>query len=228
MLKAIEAGKKLFAILIDPEDFDLAAAKETLTRLPDFTTHIFVGGSTACAKSTQATVQAIKKYTELPVLLFPGDHEQITAEADALLFLSLISGDNPEYLIHQQVKAVEKLKDLDLEIIPTGYVLIDGGNETAVQRVSKTIPIAQDEIPRIVNTALAGEYTGKKMIYLEAGSGAKFAVNTSIVKAVRAEVSIPVIVGGGIRNREQIKEIYDAGADLIVVGTAFENDQFSG
>ncbi|MAZ27852.1 MAG: geranylgeranylglyceryl/heptaprenylglyceryl phosphate synthase [Cytophagaceae bacterium] len=226
LLAAIEQGKKLFAILIDPDDFDLAIAKEILSQLPSFTTHIFVGGSTANYQDTRSTVQVIKKLVNLPVVIFPGNHAQITAEADALLFLSLISGDNPEYLINQQIKAVNTLKDLELEVIPTGYILIDGGTVSTVQKISGTRPIPQGEVSQIVHTALAGQYSGKQLIYLEAGSGARFPIGQQVINAVKDALDIPLIVGGGIRDRDQLKMAHSAGADIVVVGTAFENNEF--
>ncbi|MFO7719432.1 MAG: geranylgeranylglyceryl/heptaprenylglyceryl phosphate synthase, partial [Gillisia sp.] len=161
-----------------------------------------------------------------PVVLFPGDHTQITELADALLFLSLISGRNPEYLIEQQVKSVEKLRNSSLEIIPTGYILIDGGTNCAVHRVSNTRPIPQFEIETIVNTALAGQYSGKKLIYLEAGSGALISVSEEIISAVKKAIDIPLIVGGGIRSKQHLKRSYEAGADMVVIGTAFENGEY--
>lgn len=224
--RAAVLGQRCFAILFDPEELRVQDLEKQIEALPDHTTHLFVGGSTATAAQTQLAVRELKKKTGLPVILFPGDYNQITAEADALLFLSLISGENPEYLIRQQIKSVDKLKNSALEIIPTGYILIDGGVETAVQRVSRTQPIPQEHVEEIVNTALAGQYSGKKLIYLEAGSGAKTPVSAEIIKAVKEAIHIPLIVGGGIKTREQMEVAYKAGADLVVVGTAFENGNF--
>ena len=167
-------------------------------------------------------VSAIKRVSRLPVILFPGDSSQISSEADALLFLSLISGRNPEFLIEQQVRSVEKIKSSDLEVIPTGYILIDGGRETSVQKVSKTVPINQKEVKLVVNTALAGQYSGKQLIYLEAGSGAEYPVSSEIIKAVSSNLEIPVIVGGGIRTQQQMQNAYKSGATMVVMGTAFE------
>ncbi|MBV1922528.1 MAG: geranylgeranylglyceryl/heptaprenylglyceryl phosphate synthase [Flavobacteriaceae bacterium] len=223
ILKAITEEKKLLAILIDPDKFDTSFTESFFKKIPKETTHLFVGGSTVEFGTIEKTVQALKKFIELPVFLFPGDYAQVTPEAEAILFLSLISGRNPEYLIGQQTKAVPFLKDLDLEIIPTGYILIDGGNESAVARVSETKAMPQSNIENIVNTALAGEYLGAKFIYLEAGSGAKMPVNYSIIEAVKNAISIPLIVGGGIKTEEQKQKAYSFGADLVVMGTAFEN-----
>ncbi len=226
ILRAVKEERKLFAILIDPEDFVKLNTEKILGSLPNFTTHIFIGGSTANAADTQTTVARVKKTTTLPVILFPGDHTQIAAEADALLFLSLLSGNNPEYLIGQQVKSVKDIKVTDLEVIPTGYILIDGGLETTVQRVSGTIPLDPLNAEKVIDTALAGQYSGKNLIYLEAGSGAKKQVPLNLIKAVKKVLDIPLIVGGGIRSLEQMKKTYEAGADLIVVGTAFEENKF--
>lgn len=221
--KAVSKREKQLAILIDPDVFDNSTAESFLNKLPSNTTHLFVGGSTVEKDITGTTVSTLKKYSSLPVFLFPGDESQITLKADAILFLSLISGRNPDYLIGQQVRAISKLRTTDVEIIATGYILIDGGNQSAVERVSETSPMLQEDIQSIVDTAIAGEYLGKKIIYLEAGSGAKYPVNSNVIKAVKKAICIPLLVGGGIRNDKQKKEAYDAGADMVVMGTIFEN-----
>ncbi|SKB47569.1 putative glycerol-1-phosphate prenyltransferase [Salegentibacter holothuriorum] len=215
--------ERLLAILIDPDKFNEVEAATYLKKIPKETTHILVGGSTVEKFKTEKTVKAIKTETNLPVILFPGDYSQITETADALLFLSLLSGRNPEYLIEQQVKSVGKLKHSKLEIIPTAYILIDGGKECAVQRVSGTKPISQSALETVVNTALAGEFSGKRLIYLEAGSGAVIPVSEEIITEVKKAVSIPLVVGGGIRSLTQQENAYRAGADMIVMGTQFEN-----
>lgn len=226
ILSAKQQNKKLLAVLIDPEKMDIQNIPSFFEKVhQSIATHIFVGGSTDQNNRTEPVVIAIKKATKLPVLLFPGDVQQITDKADGILFLSLISGRNPAYLIEQQIKAVPLLKNSGLEIIATGYVLIDGNKETAVQRVSNTKPIPQTAINNIVETALAGEYTGKKLIYLEAGSGATEAVGQKTIKEVSDNVSIPLIVGGGIRTKRQLNTAFESGADLVVIGTAFENDE---
>lgn len=213
--------KKLLAILIDPEKFDLDA-NIFLAKIPKITTHLLVGGSTDPEQKTEGVVNALKRHTELPILLFPGDHKQITPAADALLFLSLLSGDNAEFLIGQQMKAAREVQKINIEVIPTAYLLIDGGIDTAVARVSQTEPMPQTDVEKIVSTALAGQYLGKKIIYLEAGSGAKNSVSSEIIRAVCEATDIPVIVGGGIRSARQMKVAHDAGATMVVVGTAFE------
>jgi len=222
ILSKVSKNKKLLAILIDPDVFQLSKAVGFLNQLPKGTTHIFVGGSTVEVGKTEATVSEIKKYTSIPILLFPGDVSQITNNANGLLFLSLLSGRNPEYLIEQQVKAVSKLRNSSLGIISTGYILIDGGVISAVEKVSKTKPISQNNIQKIVDTAVAGELLGSKLIYLEAGSGAKIPVHSKIISAVKKEINIPLIVGGGIKTEIQKQIAYQAGADLVVMGTVYE------
>lgn len=220
-------NRKLLAVLIDPEKFDTGSALSFLLKIPKTTNCIFVGGSTATTAQTAQTVKSIKKHTDLPVILFPGDACQITSIADGILFLSLLSGTNPEYLITQQLKSIPKLKESLLEVIPTAYLLIDGGTESAVARVSNTKPLPQDDINTIVNTALAGQYLGKKLIYLEAGSGSKNRVSNEIITAVSNAVDIPLIVGGGIRSEKELAQAYASGAVMVVIGTAFEQDNYN-
>ncbi len=218
--------KKLLAVLIDPDKMELTALPSFIEKVNDsIATHIFVGGSTVEDNVTQVFVAVLKPLTQLPIILFPGDVTQISKTADAILFLSLLSGNNPEYLIGKHIKAVSKLKETNLEIIPTGYLLIESGVETAVQRVTLTTPISRVNTQLIVDTAKAGELLGMQLIYLEAGSGAKAAVPLEAVKAVKKELSIPLIVGGGIRSKTQLEATYNAGADLVVIGTAFEEDE---
>lgn len=222
LLEAVKSKKKLLAVLIDPEKFLGKNSTVFLQNLPKQTTHLFVGGSTVFNGETEKVVNDLKIKSNLPIFLFPGDYSQITNKADAVLFLNLISGRNPEYLIEQQVKSIPIIQKTNLEIISTGYILIDGGNTSSVARVTGTKPILQKNISTIVNTALAGQYMGAKIIYLEAGSGAKFPVNSKIIKEVKKQLSIPVIVGGGIRTEEKMNEIFHAGADMVVMGTVFE------
>ncbi|TXD46824.1 geranylgeranylglyceryl/heptaprenylglyceryl phosphate synthase [Polaribacter sp. IC073] len=225
ILSAREQGKKLLAVLIDPEKMNVENIPAFFKKVHrSIATHILVGGSTDKDNQTENVVTAIKKATNLPVILFPGDVSQISHKADGILFLSLISGRNPEYLIEQQIKAAPILKDSNLEILSTGYILIDGKKETATQKVSNTKPIAQENLELILNTALAGQFAGKKLIYLEAGSGARVPVEENIISLVRKNLAIPLIVGGGIRSKEQLEIAFNAGADIVVIGTAFEND----
>ncbi len=224
-LLAMKEGRKLLAILLDPDKMNHDTLVETITKINNSTVDfIFVGGSSVEEKATDKLVLKIKELTALPIVLFPGNYRQITSHADAILFLSLISGRNPEYLINQQVKAVPYLQKSDLEVIPTGYILIDGGKETAVQKVSETQPILAENIEEITQTAIAGMYMGNKLIYLEAGSGASNPVDPSVIKSVTKNLNIPLIVGGGIRTRNELFEAYKNGADVVVIGTAFEEN----
>ena len=222
LLKKVSEKEKGLAILMDPDKFLISEIALFLQQIPKETTHLFIGGSTVFNNQTEVLVRALKSETPLPLLLFPGDFSQLTSNADAVLFLSLISGRNVEYLIEQQLKAVPYLKNAEIDIIPTGYILLDGGNESAVARVTNTQPMAQDNIEAIVHTALAGQYMGAKLIYLEAGSGACFPVRTEVIAAVKKEIEIPLIIGGGIKSEDQKKRAYNAGADMVVMGTAFE------
>lgn len=222
IMKIKEAEGKLLAILIDPEKFVPHRASAFLKAIPKETTHIFVGGSAKSALGIEKTVQSIKELSSLPIILFPGDYSQLTPQADGVLFLSLLSGRNPEYLIDQQIKGAEVLKTMPMEVIPTAYILIDGGNISSVAKVTGTTPMNQTDIPAIVHTALAGQYMGAKMIYLEAGSGASFPVSSKIISEVKKHLSIPIIVGGGIRSEQQKSDAYHAGADMVVMGTVFE------
>lgn len=220
--QAVSDQQRQLAILLDPEKFDLKDAPAFLRAIPSETTHIFIGGSTATRQDTHALVTTIKSLTARPVFLFPGDYTQISAAADAILFLSLLSGRNPEYLIGQQQKAVSHLQNTQLEVIATGYLLIDGGTESAVSRVTDTTPMPQQETQAIVDTAVAGMYMGAKLIYLEAGSGALNPVRPEVITAVKKQISVPLIVGGGIRSVAQKEAAYQAGADMVVMGTYFE------
>ncbi len=224
ILQSISKGEKLLSILLDPDKVNLTDVKKLLEKINRHADFIFVGGSIVSNGDTDNLVKELKKNTTLPIVLFPGDYTQITNKADALLFLSLISGENPEYLIKQQLKSVPFLQKSELEIIPTGYILINGGTETSVQKVSNTIPIDHTNIDLVRHTAIAGMYMGKQLIYLEAGSGATKAIPQTIIKEVSKNISIPLIVGGGIRTKKQLNDAFNAGADVVVIGTAFEDN----
>ena len=209
-------------MLIDPEkcfgqklvDF----VKIINTALPDF---IFVGGSQMQSSVHQA-ITTIKELTKIPVVLFLGNSMQFCENADAMLFLTLISGRNPDFLIGQQVKSARKIRRSGIETISTGYILIDGGKKTAVQSVSATEPLSK--IDEIVDTAIAGEMLGCKAIYLEAGSGAQNPVSEQIISEVRKNISVPLIVGGGLRSLEMVQNAIEAGADILVIGNFFEKE----
>lgn len=217
--------KKLLAILLDPDKLILENLDFLIVKINQSpATHIFIGGSQVTTTILDELIVKIKQNCNLPVVLFPGNPSQISAEADAILFLSLISGRNPDYLIEHQVKAAPILNQTKLEIISTGYILIDSGTETAVERVSKTKPLDRSNLDLVLATAQAGEMLGNKLIYLEAGSGAKQAVPLEMITLIAQNVKVPLLVGGGIVDLQGIKNAYDFGADLVIIGTAFEKN----
>ena len=225
ILQAKNENSKLLAILLDPEKLLLSDVKNLCKKINKSpATHIFIGGSTYKGNHLDELIKEIKQYVDLPVFLFPGDYKQVSAEADAILFLSLLSGRNPDYLIEHQVNAVPILEKTNLEIISTGYLLIESGVETAVERVSETKPLDRKNIDYVSQTAKASEYLGNKLVYLEAGSGAKLTVPLEMISQVSKKLTIPLIVGGGIRSKKEIDNAFNAGADMVVIGTAFEND----
>ncbi len=222
ILHQVAQGRKMVAVLLDPDKCSVALSGEICrciaSAAPDF---VFVGGSGGKGRVADL-VASLKMQLSLPVVLFPGCASQFSANADALLFLTLISGRNPEFLIGQQVAAALDVKRSGLETIPTGYMLVDGGRCSSVERVSATLPLKRDACDEVLATAVAGELLGLKLLYLEAGSGAKLTVPDSIIRRVRQMVSVPLIVGGGIRTRSRLRDILKAGADMVVIGNHFE------
>lgn len=218
-------NKKMLAILLDPEKLELSTLPILVSKINQSpATHILVGGSSFDGLHLDDIIITLKKNTQLPMLLFPGNPSQVSQEADGILFLQLLSGRNSDYLIEYQIDAVPLIEQTKLEVISTGYLLIESGCETAVERVSKTKPLSRSNIEYIAQTAKAGEFIGNKLIYLEAGSGAQNAVSLEIIKNVSRRISVPLLVGGGIRSKQQIDSAFEAGADMVVIGTAFEND----
>lgn len=217
--------QKLLAILLDPDKLDLDKAADLVPKINQSpATHLLVGGSSFAGNHLDELIVFLKQKTVLPILLFPGNSSQISQEADGILFLQLLSGRNPDYLIEHQIDAVPILEKTKLEIISTGYILIESGSETAVERVSKTKPLDRNKNDYAAQTAKAGALIGNKLIYLEAGSGAQKAVPLEMISTVAKRISVPLIVGGGIRSKDGIDAAYTAGADMVVIGTAFEND----
>ena len=218
-------GVKLLAILLDPDKLvveNLSNLVQKINQSP--ATHIFIGGSSFDGNHLDELIIQLKAQINLPFLLFPGNPSQISKEADGILFLTLLSGRNPDYLIEHQVNAVPIIKKTNLEVISTGYILIESGNKTAVERVSQTKPLDRNNHNYALQTAQAGEFIGNKLIYLEAGSGAKLSVPQEMITLVAQNIKVPLIVGGGIRSKQEIENAYKAGADVVVIGTAFEND----
>lgn len=209
------------AVLIDPDKFNSNLVK--LCRKSSVS-YFFVGGSKLNHGNIEKTISSIKKISTIPVVIFPGDENQISSRANALLLLSLLSGRNPDYLIGKQVLAAPVIKKKKLECISTAYLLVEGNRTSVTQKVTGTKPLTT--ITEIKNTALAGELLGFKLIYLEAGSGAKTNIASKIIKAVKKEITIPLVVGGGINSVKKAQQAMTAGADLIVVGNALEKDPF--
>jgi len=221
-INANRKNKRQLAVLIDPDKHDVSSLEDLIIQVNGYDIdYVFVGGSLVNT-DISAFIKGVKKLTDIPVILFPGSVMQISSEADAILFLSLISGRNPEYLIGHHVQAAIPLLASGIEVISTGYILIDGGRVTSVEYMSNTQPIPADKPDIVVSTAVAGEMLGNRMIYLEAGSGAKASVPFELIKEVKKQVSIPIIVGGGIKDSKTLQETFNAGADIVVIGTALE------
>ncbi|HKZ36909.1 MAG TPA: geranylgeranylglyceryl/heptaprenylglyceryl phosphate synthase [Chryseolinea sp.] len=217
-------GKKSIAVLVDPDKVDDTSRLLQLTNLAtenciDF---FFVGGSLITTPNLGQVVKQIKDNVTIPVVLFPGNFMQVEPSADALLFLSLISGRNPELLIGQHVMAAPILKNTKLEIIPTGYILINSGPITSVAYISNTTPIPDDKYSLAACTAMAGEMLGLQSIYLDAGSGAEKEISVRMIATVRKAVNVPLIIGGGINTSQKALNALEAGADMIVIGNALE------
>ncbi len=215
--------KKKLALLIDPEFF--ASIPENIINiinnaLPDF---IFVGGS-IISSSIDELITQLKKTFKIPIILFPGSLLQLSNKVDAILFLSLISGRNPDFLIGHHVIAAPYIKKMNIEVIPTGYILINGKSFSTVQYISNTIPIPSEKHDVIVATAIAGEMLGLKLIYLEAGSGAEQYISPDVIKKLKENINIPIIVGGGIKDPHEMIELFDAGTSVVVISTVFEKN----
>ena len=209
---------------MDPEKANPEALHFTAEAHPDY---LFVGGSTG-GDTTEFVrnlkLQITNHKLQIPIILFPGNADQFTTEADGILYLSLLSGTNPEYLVGQQIKSARRIHAASINTIPTAYILIDGGVETSTMKVTGTKPLDPSDLPTIIDTCIAAELMGKTAIYLEAGSGAKTPVSTDIIAAVRANTTVTLIVGGGIRTPEAMNAAYKAGADIVVIGNHFEQN----
>lgn len=218
LLEAKSANKKLVALLIDPD-------KATNYTNLDGIDLILVGGSFFYeATQIDDLVLKLKSKFNIPIIAFPGDQFQLSSHFDGVLLLSLISGRNPEYLIAKHISAFSVLNKLKNILLPTGYVLVDGGNVTAVQYITNTLPIPSDKPELVSATAGVGEIMGLKSIYLEAGSGALNPIKPKVIKSVATTVSVPLFVGGGIKSINQVHEAFEAGADVVVVGTIVETN----
>ena len=218
-------SKKSFAVLIDPDKVNDNSVEDLIQLSLDAQVDYFlVGGSLVISSYIDECVQLIKRSCNIPVILFPGSPSQISKYADALLYLSLISGRNPELLIGQHVVSAPVVKKSGLEIMPTGYMVIDGGAPTTVSYISNASPLPSDKNEIAMCTAMAGEMLGMKLIYMDAGSGAKKAISESMIQKVSSCIDVPLIIGGGITTAEKAYLNCKAGADVIVVGNAIEKD----
>jgi len=218
-------NKKAFAVLIDPDNTDMNQIIETAQLCNEAKVDfVFMGGSLMLSNHLDECIKTFKSKSSIPVILFPGSPSQVSKEADALLYLALISGRNPELLIGAHVVSAPKIKASGLEIISTGYIVVDGGKPTAVSYMSNSAPIPYDKDDIAVCTAIAGEFLGKNVLYMDAGSGAINPVSENMIQKVSNQISIPLIVGGGISSPEKAIANCQAGADIIVVGNALEKD----
>ena len=218
-------GRKSFSVLIDPDKTDSDKTEKLVLLASEANVdYLFVGGSLVIANNLDECIRQIKSSCNIPVILFPGSPSQVSKFADALLYLSLISGRNPELLIGQHVISAPFVKQSGLEIMPTGYMVIDGGAPTTVSYISNASPIPADKNEIAMCTAMAGEMLGMKLIYMDAGSGAKTAITENMIQKVSVHIEAPLIVGGGITNSEKAYLNCKAGADIIVVGNAIEKD----
>ncbi len=223
--KNVEDNLKQLAILVDPDKTTIGKAEKIARECDNLKVdYFFTGSSLLINGDLESCIKALRNNSQIPVIIFPGNNLQISSQADAILFLSLISGRNPEMLIGNHVIAAPQIKNSGLEVIPTGYILIDCGRIASVHYMSNTLPIPSDKHDIAICTAMAGEMLGLKMIYLDGGSGADKTIPTEMISLVRKHIEIPMIVGGGVCNTRQASEIWNAGADLLVVGNALEKD----
>jgi len=217
-----EANKKMVAVLLDPDKCRGSILSSTVAALksntPDF---VFVGGS-HMLNSVDSFIELLKEEVKSNIVLFPGNAAQFSTKANALLYLSLLSGRNAEFMIGQHIISSVAIKKSGVEIIPTGYLLIDGDKPSSVEYISNTRPIPRDKKEIALSTAVAAELLGMRLVYLEAGSGANVPVPTDMIQYVSSGLSLPLIVGGGIKTTEQLTEAFDAGADIVVIGNVFE------
>jgi phosphoglycerol geranylgeranyltransferase len=226
ILENSKADKKMLAVLIDPdktgeENIFLDFLNKCSQAKVDY---LFLGGSLLVEGSIDSTIRFIKSNCKIPVILFPGDVMQIHSMADGILFLSLISGRNADLLIGKHVTAVPSIKKANLETLSTGYLLVDCGKPTTASYISQTLPIPFEKSEIAVVTSIAGEMLGMKLIYVDGGSGALKPISEIMISAIRKNISVPLIVGGGIKNIEDSEKAWNAGANIVVIGTAFEKN----
>ncbi len=224
ILKCFNSCKGQLAVLIDPDKVRNYSEFSEFIKKANFAgvDYFFIGGSTVTKVQFEKVIDFLKNSTRVPVIIFPGGTQQLSPKADAILYLSLLSGRNPDYLIGHHVQSAPEVRDLEIEVIPTAYILIDGESKSSVAYVSQTIPIPRDKFSIAYNTALAGKFLGKQLLYFDAGSGAKKSVPFQIVKEA-SDLGLPIIIGGGIRDLQTIDKYKNAGANVIVIGNHIEN-----
>lgn len=226
IVKKVSSGKKQLAILVDPDKADTASINRLCEVAEEIAADFFlIGGSLLTNGDLEKTISLIKEESQLPCIIFPGSSNQLSPKADAILFLSLLSGRNPEMLIGQQVVAAPYIKQANIEAIGTAYLLIESGSQTTASYMSNSNPIPANKAEIAASTALAGDYMGMQLIYLDAGSGAKNAVPAEMIKKVKSYTKKPLFIGGGINTANKLKAAYEAGADVVVIGNAFEKDE---
>ena len=220
-LRLNSARSSLFAVLIDPDKFNPKLIDYSLKCKVDC---FLVGGSKINSGNISLTIKKIKSISDTPVIIFPGDEKQLTPEADGLFLPSLLSGNNSEYLIGKQILMAPLIRKMKLAFVPMAYLLIDGGKKSSTQKVTQTSPLKISATKKIIHTCIAAEQLGFKILYLEAGSGAKSGIPAGLIKKVKREINLPLIVGGGIDSKRKLLKAKNAGANMIVVGNALEKN----
>jgi putative glycerol-1-phosphate prenyltransferase len=224
--KIKDTGKDspLFALLIDPEKHHTQSLRHLVGQAERAAVDLILVGGSLLSQRLDQSIRVIKEHTSTPVVLFPGNLMQVSPYADGILFLSLISGRNPDLLIGNHVLSARMIKNSGLEVIPTGYILINGGSTSSVEYISNTKPIPTGKTDIITATALAGELLGHRLIYLESGSGANQPAYSELIGEVKKQVSLPLVVGGGLKTPDDLKNLCQTGADMVVVGNALEQN----
>lgn len=218
----LNSKTKKIAVLIDPDKHTEFSIRNLIEKSEKANADLFMIGSSLLLNKIDQSIKIIKHNSKIPLILFPGNLNQLSFQVDAILLLSLISGRNPDLLIGKHVAAAPLIKQSGIEAIATGYVLVESGNLTSVEYISNTKPIPANKPDIAIATALAGELLGMKLIYMDAGSGAKYPISAEMIEAVKSNISIPLIIGGGLKTVNQVSEACNAGADIIVVGNILE------
>jgi putative glycerol-1-phosphate prenyltransferase len=226
ILERFSIKKGQIAVLIDPEKTNTKEKIQELVKKAEFAEidYFFVGGSTVLRSDLEKVIHELKQCTKIPVLIFPGGSNQLSNEADGILYLSLLSGRNPDFLITHHVNSALEVFQLGIEVIPTAYILVDGGTKSSVAYVSQTTPIPQEQASIALATSLAGILQGKKLLYFDAGSGAKEAVPLNFIEEIRKHSLIPIIVGGGVKSKKQLFNYNNVGVNVCVIGNKIEED----